>query len=663
MLVVKNLKTHLKTRDGIVKAVDKVSFNIEKGQTFALIGESGCGKSMIALSLMRLLPPIAVHDKATEVWLNDVDLYHLPECEFRQYRGKKMAMIFQDPMTSLNPVLTVGEQIKESLILHRDISKKQAQIEAVELLRQVRIPDPELRLSHYPHELSGGMKQRVMIAIALAGSPDLLIADEPTTALDVTTQARLLTLLKELQIKTGMAILLITHDLAVASQMADTIGVMYAGQLVEVAKRDDFFKKPRHPYSWMLYSALPSKSSRGKHLLEIPGKVPNLKASFQLCRFLERCPYQTQACQTSLPDWQALGDHHQRRCHLPLTWEPESHKGKEEVSSHLEHREILIEAKDLKVHFPMKVGLFKRKVSAIKAVDEVSFAIKGGETVAIVGESGCGKTTLARTLLSLIPHTHGKVLWQGRAVKALTSKEKQRARRDFQIIFQDPFSAMDPRMQIIDILEEGLIAQGLYQNEADRLRYIDSLLEQVGLESESKYRYPHEFSGGQRQRICIARAIALKPKLIICDEPTSALDVSVQAQVLNLLAKLQHEHQYAYFFITHNIAAVSYMANYVMVMYLGRVVEYGPVAEVLENPRHPYTQLLMEAVPEIETKAQKTVNIEEGKGVQPPSPLYPPTGCYFHPRCPVAKPSCKNQYPDTYQLNEKHQVSCILYAN
>ena len=538
LLEVKDLCTWFGEGENAVRAVDGVSFHIDRGETFSLLGESGCGKSMTALTIMRLLPH-AGRVRSGGVLLDGEDLLRVPERSMRDIRGGRIAMIFQEPQTSLNPVLTIGTQVGETLGRHKGLAGKAQRARVIELLDAVGIPEPERRYSEYPHQFSGGMKQRVMIAIALAGDPDLLIADEPTTALDVTIQAQVLELLRKLQQEIGMAILFITHDLGVASQMADRVAVMYQGKIVEQADRASFFRSPIHSYSRKLFDALPSKAKREREAARDPGA--------------------------------------------------RSKSG-----------QVLLEVKDLKVHFPIRKGVFKRIVGYVEAVDGVSIAIEKGRTVAMVGESGSGKTTMGKGILQLIRPTGGTVCFDGEDLTRLQHKELRKRRSEIQIVFQDPYSSMNPRMMVGDIIEEGMIAQRIGKTKADRQRRVEELLEQVGLDPGFRLRYPHEFSGGQRQRICIARALAVDPKLIVCDEPTSALDISVQAQVLALLKDLQQRLGLAYLFITHNIGVVEYIAHHVAVMYRGKIVEQGSVDKVLYSPTHPYTQELLSAVPIID---------------------------------------------------------------
>jgi peptide/nickel transport system ATP-binding protein len=579
----------LSVRIGDFMPVDGVSFEIDRGQTLALLGESGCGKSMTALSLMRLLPAGAMIVGGA-IEFAGTDLRSFTEAQMRGVRGGRIGMIFQEPATSLNPVLTVGEQIAEALRLH---AAEATLARVVDLLAAVGIPDPARRAGEYPFQMSGGMKQRVIIAMALAGEPELLIADEPTTALDVTIQAQILELLQQLQQQRGMALLLITHDLGVAARMADRVGVMHAGKLVELAGCTEFYRAPQHLHSQRLFAALPEN-------LEAPEK----------CR-----PAGVQ------PEWL-------RNNVLPA--------GAGALSA-LAGRQVLLEARGLQVHFPIRRGVFQRTVGHVRAVDGVDLSVAAGRTLAVVGESGCGKTTVGKALLGLQPPTAGQLAWQGEPLAGLAPQRMQ-------MVFQDPFGSLNPRMRIGAIITEGNPAADAGQ-----------LLEQVGLQADMAGRYPHEFSGGQRQRIAIARALAVKPALLICDEPTSALDVSVQAQVLKLLTDLQHGLGLAYLFITHNIAVVDYLADEVAVMYLGRIVERGTADEVLRAARHPYTQALLAAVPKIDGSGGKVQVAGD-----PPSPANPPAGCHFHPRCPRATERCRAEYPAAVTLSATHSVRCYF---
>ena len=677
LLDIKNLKTILHASTEPVRAVDGLTLQIQKRETFALLGESGCGKSMTALSIMRLLPD-AGEIVSGSVKLDGEDLLLKSEASMRSIRGKQVSMIFQEPMLSLNPVLTVGEQIQEVLKRHLNLRGMELQERIIEILHQVGIPDATRRMGEYPFQFSGGMKQRVMIAMALACEPALLIADEPTTALDVTIQAQILDLMRSLQRDKDMAILLITHDLGVVAEMADRIAVMYAGEIIETTVCDKFFNSPAHPYSKKLFAALPGGSKRGQGLAMIKGNVPSLSSKFIGCRFANRCEYAWDLCRTSVPEWNEVTTGHKVRCHLYGIDNEEDVKKQFIVEKPIPRvtsvfpnttgSSALLNVTNLKVHFPIYKGLIRSVAGSIKAVDGVSFSISQGSTLALVGESGCGKTTVGKSILQLITPTAGSVQYDGLELVGLERKKLRRKRAEFQIIFQDPYSSLNPRMRIIDILKEGMNAlnvkdnaglrNGISQINITSLEKIDTLLKHVGLPPESKWRYPHEFSGGQRQRIAIARTLVVNPNLLICDEPTSALDVSVQAQILNLLKELQKDLGISYLFITHNISVVEYLADEVAVMYLGKIVEYGNVDEVLNSPKHPYTQALLSAVPVVKLDLNRKIIRLNG---DLPSPANPPSGCHFHPRCPKAMPMCSGEYPGATRFSETHTASCYLY--
>ena len=601
-LELEGLRTVLDTPEGGLCAVDGVDLALERGECFALVGESGCGKSMTALSVMRLLPE-AARVTGGRVLLDGDDLLALPEAAMRAVRGRRVAMIFQEPSTALNPVLTIGRQVVEVIERHAGVRGAAARARALELLEAVGIPDGARRFHEYPFQLSGGLKQRAMIAAALAVDPEVLIADEPTTALDVTIQAQILELLKRLQAERGMALLLITHDLGVVAQMAQRVAVMYAGQIVETGPREAFLRAPQHPYSQRLFAALPSAARRAGALKGIPGRVPPLTEAFAGCRFAERCELVFERCRREPPRLLALPAGQRARCHLREEGAaaPRAIEGAGTPAAAAHGRApALVEVADLKVYFPIRRGLLRRVVGHVKAVDGVSFQIREGRTLALVGESGSGKTTAGKALLQLIRPTAGSVRAEGTELGRLARAALRPWRAKMQIVFQDPYASLDPRMRVLEALTEGMRSLGIGRDEAERERRVEALLEQVGLPPSAVSRYPHEFSGGQRQRIAIARALAVEPRLIVCDEPTSALDVSVQAQILNLLKSLQDRLGLAYLFITHNLSVVEYLAHEVAVMHRGRIVERGTVDEVMNDPKDPYTRTLLAAVPRIE---------------------------------------------------------------
>ena len=620
MLNIENLKVALDADAGLVKAIDGLSLAIERGETFALVGESGCGKSMTALALMQLLPENGnVTDGQVE--LENQDLLALPESAMRAVRGGRIGMIFQEPSTSLNPVMRVGDQIVEAIETHTALRGKAARAKAIEWLGKVGIPEPERRIDEYPFRLSGGQKQRVMIAMTLASEPDFLVADEPTTALDVTIQAQILDLLKRLQKEQGMGLLLITHDLAVVAGMAHRVALMYAGQIIEVADAADFFKAPKHPYARLLLQALPDGGRRGRALAAIPGNVPPLWQTFDACRFAPRCDRVFDECRRVRPELIPT-DRASVRCLLyadgaqPVVPEPSTTSTASQARAvedrHIDRAasKILLDVRDLSVKFPIRGGLLRRQTGAFSAVDGVSFSIAEGQTLALVGESGCGKTTTGKAIVQLLRGQaviEGEARFGGADLFKLEGDALRAARRQVQIIFQDPFASMNPRMRVQDILTEGIGALRPETTAAERHATVARLVDQVGLRRDALDRYPHEFSGGQRQRIAIARALAVQPKLIVCDEPTSALDVSVQAQILNLLRELQHELGMSYLFITHNIGVVEYVADRVAVMNRGRIEEHGPTENVLRQPQAAYTRTLLAAVPRIEASVEAAI--------------------------------------------------------
>ncbi|CEK09882.1 ABC transporter ATP-binding protein [Legionella hackeliae] len=593
---IKKLSVAFQTSEQTITAVDNLSFSLTPGETLAMLGESGCGKSLTSLALMRLLPPHAVYGKVSEVIVQGEDILAIPEFVMRRLRGKRLAMVFQEPMTALNPVLTISQQLIEALPRTPKMNRAQIKERLIALLHEVEIPKPHLRLDQYPHQLSGGQKQRIVIAMALASNPEILIADEPTTALDVTIQAQILALLKKLQRQHNMSMLLITHDLGVVKEAADRVCVMYAGQVVEQATVEEFFTQVKHPYSQQLMASVPNFNKRGQRLQTIAGAVPTLDDLPLGCRFHPRCAHAFSPCNHVEPQLQNIGER-TVRCHLyPQLTEPPSleiqRKSLAPEMGAVSNQPIL-SAKDLSVYFYIKKGLFKGS-EEIKAVDGLSLELYSGKTLALVGESGCGKTTASRALLRLQPISGGAVIYRGEDVRCLKRERLRNYRKKVQIIFQDPFSSMNPRMTVAEILAEGMLAQGASTQLIKKKQH--TLLEQVNLPRNSLHRYPHQFSGGQRQRICIARALATEPELLICDEPTSALDISVQAQILNLLKELQQEKGLAYLFITHNMAVVSYIADDVLVMRHGQVVEHGSCEQILKYPKHPYTQQLLASV-------------------------------------------------------------------
>ena len=650
-------------------AVDQVSFAVEPGQTVGLVGESGCGKSVTALAVMGLLPRRGVRVSGS-VRLAGTELLGLPEAALRDRRGRELAMVFQDPLSSLNPVLPIGLQVSEVLERHRGLRRAQARGEAAELLGRIGIPDPQRRLDEYPHQLSGGMRQRALIAMAVACRPRLLIADEPTTALDVTVQAQILALLRELVAETGTALIMITHDLGVVAGLCDEVAVLYGGRVVEQAPRHALFGAPRHPYTAGLLASIPRLDvPRGRRLAPIHGSVTDTIGWTQGCAFAPRCPRALDVCTRQTPLLQPVPVHRSLRCHNPVPARPTRDdldvvSRRDRSSSTTTSRssrvgravgEVLVEVTGLQVHYPIKRGvLLDRTVGHVYAVDGVDLSVRRGETYGLVGESGCGKSTLGRGMLKLVEPTGGRVVFDGTDLSTLTGEPLRRMRKRMQLVFQDPLAALDPRQSVQSLLVEGMRAHGLRPT----ARELAELLDAVGLPVGTLRRYPHEFSGGQRQRIGIARALAVEPDLVVADEPVSALDVSVQAQVINLLADLQGEFGLTYLVIAHDLAVVRHISDRVGVMYLGGIVEEAGAGELYATPLHPYTRTLLSAVPvpdPVLEDAREQILLTGDL----PSPAAPPPGCRFHTRCPWRQPTrCEDERPALRELRPGHRVAC-----
>ena len=584
--------------------IEQLNLQIARGETLVLLGESGSGKSVTALATMGLLPP-AGRINAGSITFDGHRLSSYSNAKMRTIRGRRIGMVFQEPMTSLNPVMTIGRQISEAITCGNPrLGRKQVRNRAVELLAKMGIPEPQRRFSEFPHQMSGGMKQRVMIAIALAGEPDLLIADEPTTALDVTTQAQVLELIQQLKQERDMTLLLVTHDFGIAAEMADRVAVMRNGQIVESSTAAAFFAAPQHPYSQQLFAALPDISKRGHPLL---------------------------ASENTRPEPPRQND---RNSNDPI-----------------------LEISGLQVVFKQRSKGFFKPPSANYAVDGVTLTLQAGESLAVVGESGCGKSTVIKGLLQLISADSGSVCFKGQELTGLSQRQLKPLRRHLQVVFQDPYSSLNPRMRVNAIIQEGMIAQNIGGNHQQREQRVIQLLNDVGLDANARHRYPHEFSGGQRQRIGIARALAVEPEVLLLDEPTSALDLSVQAQILDLLSQLQKQRNLAYIFVTHDLSVVEYFADRVAVMYLGRIVEQGAVTELMAAPAHPYTRMLLSAIPGTDLSKADTTTPTQASG-EPPSPMNRPTGCHFHPRCPAASARCHEEYPELRYYSPQHTVNC-----
>jgi peptide/nickel transport system ATP-binding protein len=669
LLSVQDLHVHFVTSRGVVRAVEGISYDVRPGEVVAIVGESGCGKSVSALALMRLLPKVSARVVGGSVLFDGRNLLDLSEGEMRAVRGKDISMIFQEPMSSLNPVLKIGFQITETLFMHQEISKQAARGRAVELLRMVGIPDPERRLDQYPHQFSGGMRQRVMIAIGLACNPKLIIADEPTTALDVTIQAQILKLMQDLSRDLGIAMIIITHNLGVVARYADRVNVMYAAQMIEQGTAEQIFHRPRHPYTLGLLRSVPrlDKPRAGK-LATIEGLPPNLLAPPSACRFADRCVAVEQRCREIEPPLASMGPGHYAACLRsdeierkgPAALGLAGESGKLRPPKALDRSRPLLEVSDLKTFFEVGGGLrlWGGTKGTVRAVDEVSFVVYQGETLGLVGESGCGKTTVGRAILRLEEPTDGSIRFRNQDLRRLSGPETKRMRREIQVIFQDPFSSLNPRMTIGQIIAEPMLVYKLAPSRKAAAERTADLLSQVGLYPYMVERYPHELSGGQRQRVGIARALALEPSFIVCDEPVSALDVSIQAQVINLLEELQERLGLTYLFIAHDLAVVRHISDRVAVMYLGRIMELADRDALYEEPLHPYTKALLDAVPVPDAMLERERHYRV-LGGEVPSPLAPPRGCVFHTRCPLASEECKAQVPALRAIRPNHYAACI----
>jgi peptide/nickel transport system ATP-binding protein len=667
LLTVENLHVHFVTSRGVVRAVEGLSYDVRQGETVALVGESGCGKSVSSLAVMRLLARPAGRVVAGRIVFDGRDLLQLPDEGMREIRGRDIAMIFQEPMTSLNPVLPIGFQVMEPLIVHGKAVGEAARARALELLKRVGIPDPERRLGQFPHQFSGGMRQRVMIAIALACDPKLIIADEPTTALDVTIQAQILQLMKELSRSLGIAMVMITHNLGIVARYADRVNVMYAARMAEQAPAEALFARPLHPYTAGLLRSVPRLDRpRGTRLETIEGLPPNLLEPPPGCRFAARCAARLPECEAAPPPllevapgrWSACVRAGELAAGGPQALGLESRLVHVPPPAKQLAAEPLVDVRGLKTHFDVTRGLFSRNRAIVRAVDDVSFRIRPGETLGLVGESGCGKTTVGRTLLRLEKPTAGEILYGGSNLAHTDSATLKALRRKIQVIFQDPFSSLNPRMTIGEILVEPMLVHGLQPSRSAARSRAQGLLEQVGLFGYMAERYPHELSGGQRQRVGIARALALEPRFIVCDEPVSALDVSIQAQIINLLEDLQRSLGLTYLFIAHDLAVVRHISDRVVVMYLGKVMEIADRDALYSAPQHPYTQALLEAVPIPDPR------LERARGGAPlggeiPSPLDPPPGCVFHTRCPLADERCRREVPALREVRPLHWAACV----
>jgi oligopeptide/dipeptide ABC transporter ATP-binding protein len=664
VLSVTGLSAEIRLRDATVHAVDSVSFQVDAGETMGLVGESGCGKTMLGSSLIRLLPP-GGRIVAGEVRLDGRELVRLPPAEMRKVRGGDIGMVFQDPMTSLDPTMPIGRQIAESVQQHRQVSRKEGLERAAEVLSLVGMPRPAERLGDYPHQLSGGLRQRVMIAMALANEPKLLIADEPTTALDVTIQAQILDLIDSLKSRLRMAVILITHDLGVIAERADTTYVMYAGRIVEHAATARLFDGLRHPYTEALLASIPKVDQDARHrLYSIPGVPPELTSRAAGCRFAPRCRYAQAACAEQDPALAGPDPAHEFACFFPTDTGVADVAAIDQLAAAEDGPAgeragpaaggALLRLAGVYKEFPVTAGVLQRRTGAVQAVSDVTIEIRAGETFGLVGESGCGKTTMGRMMVALEQPTAGRVVFDGHDLGALPAKQVRRLRSDLQLVFQDPYASLDPRMRIGTILREPLAIQAI-GSRAEQEQRVRELLDEVGLSRGAVDRFPHEFSGGQRQRIGLARALALNPKLIVADEPVSALDVSIRSQILNLMKRLQADHALTYLVISHDLSVVRYMADRIGVMYLGRLVEIGSVADVYERTAHPYTAGLLASIPVPNPHRARTPGGITG---ELPSSLDPPSGCVFRTRCPRAQELCAAELPPDVGFGGEHRAAC-----
>jgi peptide/nickel transport system ATP-binding protein len=657
LLDVQDLSIRFETERETVHAVTGLDLTVGHGEVFALVGESGSGKSVTALSVMGLLPvpPARV---TGSIRLDGRELTGMSRRQLNAVRGRQVGMVFQDPMSSLNPVHPIGKQIGETLRLHLDVGRREALERAADLLDQVGIPDAGRRVRDYPHEFSGGMRQRAMIAMALACDPKLLIADEPTTALDVTVQNQIVQLVRRLQAERGMSVVWITHDLGVVAEIADRVAVMYGGRIMETADATEVYRHSRHPYTSGLLRSIPRLDrAAGSRLSEIPGTPRTVTEPLTACAFHHRCPLEATNCVAALPELEPTDRaghlsaciHRDQLIDGPAIWADVAVPRSLGTGAD----DVVIDITGLEVHFPIRRGMRGSGGGAVRAVDGVDLQVRRGRTLGIVGESGCGKTTLGRSLVGLVKPTAGSILVEGIPLEDLPRSR----RRTIQMIFQDPFSSMNPGMRISDVISEPMRIHRLRPPETFDER-VAELLEQVGLPADAAGRHPHEFSGGQRQRIAVARALAAEPEVIVCDEPVSALDVSVQAQIVNLLADLQAEHGIGLVFIAHDLAVVRHISDEVAVMYLGQIVERAPRDQLYNDPQHPYTKALLAAVPVPDPTVRRSASPLVG---DLPSPTDPPSGCRFHTRCPVAIAGrCDTVEPELRSFGDRRRVACHL---
>jgi peptide/nickel transport system ATP-binding protein len=666
VLSVDGLTVSFPSEQGRVTAVRGLAYQVRAGEVLGIVGESGSGKSVSSMAVMGLLPAQA---KVTgSIRFQGRELLGRSDVELSQIRGRRISMIFQDPLSALTPVYTVGDQVAEALLVHGALSRRAAAARAIELLDLVGIPGAARRAKAFPHEFSGGMRQRVVIAMAIANDPDLIIADEPTTALDVTVQAQVLTVLATAREVTGAGIVLITHDLGVVAGFADRVQVMYAGRTVETAPVDEIFYHPRMPYTRGLLASIPRLDTGPRQLLiPIEGQPPSLTELGPGCPFAPRCPLVIEHCLTTEPDLTPVSDTHQCACHRAEDVAATPPVSGDTTNDSHRHSRVVLRVEHLVRHYPVRKGaILRRQVGTVRAVDDISFDLRQQETLGLVGESGCGKSSTLMEILNLTAPAQGRIEVLGTDVSALDRGRRMQLRRDLQVVFQDPIASLDPRLPVFDVLAEPLRAHGVAIEEIRR--QVPELLKMVGLRPEHAGRYPAEFSGGQRQRIGIARALALEPKVLVLDEPVSALDVSIQAGVLNLLSELQARLGLALLFVAHDLAVVRHIADRVAVMYLGKIVEIGPIGPVYTAPQHPYTQALLSAIP-IPDPAKERARERILLVGDLPSPADVPLGCRFRTRCvryaaltPGLQSRCEQEEPAREQRGEAEHESACHYA-
>lgn len=662
LLDVRDLQMYYDTTAGTIQAVDGVSFHVERNQALGLVGESGCGKSSIARSILRLLPENG-HLVGGSVTFGGQDLLTLPEDQMRNVRWTEISIIFQSAMNALNPVFQIGDQLVEALEAHEDVPREQAVQRATELLKLVGIPHD--RMASYPHEMSGGMRQRAIIAMSLICRPKLIIADEPTTALDVVMQAQILREIKSLQQQLGLSLILITHDIFVMSQVCDVMAVMYGGKIVEYGPVESVFANPSHPYTAALLQACPTVHGPKRALVTLPGSPPTLVNPSHGCRFAPRCPYRQDVCETPVPTIN-VDANHSSACHFAdrLDLNDPAFPAAEHTRKQTITAESIVQVDGIRKLFPVRrslvTSLFGGEHEFVHAVDRVSFDIHEGEILGLVGESGCGKTTTGMVLSLLEQPSEGHLLFDGTEASTLKGRDLTSFRRQVQPIFQDPYESINPRFRVYDVVAEPLIIHGICDSDRDCHSRVFEMLELVGLKpaEDVAFKYPHQLSGGQRQRVAIARAMILRPKLIIADEPVSMLDASARSGIMKLMLELRDKLGVSFLLITHDLATARYMCDRIAIMYLGRIVEIGPTNDVITHPQHPYTKILLAAVPDHPLmEGDSSVPIAG----EPPNPIHIPSGCRFHTRCPLMeRPLCTQDVPLLHNHNTKHYVACHL---